>query len=616
MDPIYQDISAIDEISKISGNTRRQNLAFSSSETLQSEDQHLIVSASPETFRDLVIESDNFIDKTLLLKDLEREAKFILITRPPGWGKSLNLDMIKSFYEVDLDENGDPRPDGFNKNRVLFEGGILYNCNGDSRNLRALNISSCNSVMRNQGKYPVIHIVFPRISPTVRDEEEIKERFKISIQNSYLNHKNIYKKLLTTRISHFIRNTNNTELSVEGSIEDLEKRMKKYRISRSHRLETFRKYMTADPSMVFSYALDFLIRCLYEFFDNTPVYVLIDEYDGPLNRIMWTDHYETAKHMHGYILDPLTEHSLVKKVILTGSYLAVSRDIADPHKFNRLNMLNEDLEQYFGFTVHEVNQLIDRICNHFSLSELEKSLIENETKRWYNGYCLNGTSLYNPRSIITCFSKIIRQKGNTENVFQVYHRDEIYLELNENFFGHLSIYYNSLSTIISNKIWTRQVESMFDTSLSGIDLFFKLLLDGGYLVQGPRGARDPIFYKLPNKEVEDFFYEALFPKWLHYRFGSRVNCENLVRDSCENIEDKEAYIQIIQRQLLDNTDIDFKRDEDFHAALVGCEILAGFFGISKHDVYFKPANQQDAVFHSLFLPIKSKSETMIIQIYK
>ena len=82
--------------------------------------------ASPNTFRDLVTTSDNFIDKSELIEELEHfYSNSVVITRPHGWGKTLNIDMIKSFYEIDLDSNGEYRANGYNQNKVLFEGGRL-----------------------------------------------------------------------------------------------------------------------------------------------------------------------------------------------------------------------------------------------------------------------------------------------------------------------------------------------------------------------------------------------------------------------------------------------------------------------------------------------------------
>ena len=64
------------------------------------------------------------MDKTLLIKEIiENSAEAILITRPRRWGKSLNMNMLKCFFKMEVDEQGkalNPQP-----HRVLFSGGEI-----------------------------------------------------------------------------------------------------------------------------------------------------------------------------------------------------------------------------------------------------------------------------------------------------------------------------------------------------------------------------------------------------------------------------------------------------------------------------------------------------------
>ena len=54
-----------------------------------------------------MITSKFFVDKTLFIKEiLEDSSDHILITRPRRWGKTLNMDMLKTFLEIEVDENG------------------------------------------------------------------------------------------------------------------------------------------------------------------------------------------------------------------------------------------------------------------------------------------------------------------------------------------------------------------------------------------------------------------------------------------------------------------------------------------------------------------------------
>ena len=78
---------------------------------------------NPDTFANLITKSDIFVDKSLFIKEILDDSQHAnLITRPPRWGKSLNMDMLKTFLEPDVDENGNFDFSKGNKNKKLFEG--------------------------------------------------------------------------------------------------------------------------------------------------------------------------------------------------------------------------------------------------------------------------------------------------------------------------------------------------------------------------------------------------------------------------------------------------------------------------------------------------------------
>lgn len=59
-----------------------------------------------ECFKDIVKEGFYYVDKTGLVRELlHRWAKVTLFTRPRRFGKSLNMDMLKSFFETGTDKS-------------------------------------------------------------------------------------------------------------------------------------------------------------------------------------------------------------------------------------------------------------------------------------------------------------------------------------------------------------------------------------------------------------------------------------------------------------------------------------------------------------------------------
>ncbi|KAK0182365.1 hypothetical protein PV327_000514 [Microctonus hyperodae] len=64
-------------------------------------------------------ESPFYVDKTLLVRKLIKH-KHILITAPSRFGKSLNMDMAKRFYEIELDHEGKPIKLDVDENKLLL----------------------------------------------------------------------------------------------------------------------------------------------------------------------------------------------------------------------------------------------------------------------------------------------------------------------------------------------------------------------------------------------------------------------------------------------------------------------------------------------------------------
>jgi hypothetical protein len=114
-----------------------------------------------DEFYDLVVNSDVFVDKSLMIKELlEDSGKVILITRPRRWGKSLNMDMLRKFFEIEVDEKGKPLPLEQKINNKLFLGGTVDLGIKGKRILKPLKINSNEYAMVQQGNYPVISISF------------------------------------------------------------------------------------------------------------------------------------------------------------------------------------------------------------------------------------------------------------------------------------------------------------------------------------------------------------------------------------------------------------------------------------------------------------------------
>ena len=175
-----------------------------------------------EDFKEMIDKDYYFVDKSLLIRDLlEKKTKVCLITRPRRFGKTLNMSMIRRFFEKTDEDNA-----------YLFEG---------------LKISECGEeFLSHQGQYPVISI-----------------SLKSMKQETYENAFEVYKKILSSEFDRhkYILNSDTLSGKEKKQIQDI---------------------IDENASDVTTfYALRFLTDCLFKV-TGKKVVILIDEYDVPL----------------------------------------------------------------------------------------------------------------------------------------------------------------------------------------------------------------------------------------------------------------------------------------------------------------------------------------------
>ena len=187
-------------------------------------------------------------------------------------------------------------------------------------------------------------------------------------------------------------------------------------------------------------------------------------------------------------------------------------------------------------------------------------------------------------------------------------------------FNKLSQFGNaSLEQLFLNQSVAQPDRVWFDPIDPDEDSFLNLLFYGGYLTSASTTTENhttKVIYKIPNKEILLFFYTYLLPKWIKWSTSPEIKVKMLVSDLCRSIENKELYKETIQNSILKYLDHRSKTEADFQAMLVGCAIYARSLGISNHKAHSEVCTQEKTKINTLFLPIKNKSETIIIHEYK
>ncbi|KAG8257916.1 hypothetical protein J6590_039464 [Homalodisca vitripennis] len=130
-----------------------------------------------------ILQTTGFVDKTLMIKNIIDKSGVALITAPPKFGKSTNLDMLKKFLEIEVDKDGHPKT----RANLTLEPVM------DTENYKLfvsneLKITENKTIMEEHfGKYPVINADFKCLN-IVKTFDEAAEFFKYVIHNTFKQH--------------------------------------------------------------------------------------------------------------------------------------------------------------------------------------------------------------------------------------------------------------------------------------------------------------------------------------------------------------------------------------------------------------------------------------------
>ena len=246
-------------------------------------------------FKELIEEDFYYFDKTKFIDEIIQDgAKVKLFTRPRRFGKTLNMSMLKYFFDVEKKE----------ENRKLFKD--LY-------------IEKTES-FKEQGQYPVIFLSLKDLKATTW--EIMEKDIKSTVSRLFLDYRyllNDLDKFDTITFENIImKNTN---------IEDLKE------------------------------ALKFLTKILYEKY-NKKVVVLIDEYDSPLVSAYINGYYGKAKDFFKtFYSTVLKDNNYLQMGVLTGIIRVIKAGIfSDLNNLSTYTILSDDYTDSYGLTEEEVEK--------------------------------------------------------------------------------------------------------------------------------------------------------------------------------------------------------------------------------------------------------------------
>lgn len=290
-----------------------------------------------ESFEEIRKEGFYYVDKTGVIGQLlEKWGKVNLFTRPRRFGKSLNMSMLKAFFEIGGDS-------------ALFEGLKI----SEKKEL-------CEKYM---GQFPVISI-------------SLKSVEGLSFEAA----KKALKDILGVEAGRFYFLTKSSKLTAE----EIESYKALLRVGETG------DFLMSDTAM--EKALLRLSSLLCKHYGKQ-VILLIDEYDVPLDKAFQYGYYdEMVSLIRNMFGNALKTNPNLFFAVLTGC-LRISKEsiFTGLNNLKVLTLTDVRFDEYFGFTDTEVKDMLEYygLSGHYA-----------EVKEWYDGYRFGNVEVYCPWDVI------------------------------------------------------------------------------------------------------------------------------------------------------------------------------------------------------------------------
>lgn len=241
-----------------------------------------------------------YVDKTLLIKDfLDKKPLVSLFTRPRRFGKTLNMDMLRVFFEISNEDTSK-----YFINKQIWKCGKEYQAH--------------------QGKYPVIFLTFKDVK--FDSWTSTLDKIKGLLQEEYARH---------------------IEILDSNKISQYEK-------------DYFLKILNGNANEVdISSALERLSKILAIHYKENPI-IIIDEYDTPIQEGYIKEFYdEIISFMRNFFSGAFKDNKYLSYGFLTG-ILRISQEsiFSGMNNISVHSLFDEEYESYFGFTEDEVKNML------------------------------------------------------------------------------------------------------------------------------------------------------------------------------------------------------------------------------------------------------------------
>ena len=402
-----------------------------------------------ESFEEIRKDNYYYVDKTGMIRDLlRRRGKVNLFTRPRRFGKSLNMSMLKTFFETGCEKE-------------LFDGLEISKEEG-----------LCSQYM---GKYPVISLSLKGVNGS--DYATARSLLCSAVGNEAL------------RFQFLLE---------DDSLTEPEKQL-------------YMQIIRVDPSgagrflMSDSVLMESLktLSALLEKHFGQKVIVLIDEYDVPLSKADEQGYYEEMtlliRNMFEQVLK--TNDSLFFAV-LTGCLRVAKESIfTGLNNFKILSVTTVRFDEYFGFLDREVQEMLQ----YYGLEDKYDAV-----RDWYDGYRFGGVDVYCPWDVISYCDELtdapdIQPKdywSNTSGNYIIQH----FIEKMDD-----GLAKGELEELISGGTVTKEIheELTYNRLYESMDHIWSILLMTGYLTYREKKDGNDYCLAIPNMEIRNIFVNQI-----------------------------------------------------------------------------------------------------------
>jgi hypothetical protein len=415
-----------------------------------------------ENFSEILNNNFYYVDKTDLISELiDNFNKVTLFTRPRRFGKTLNMSMLKAFFEVGCD-------------KALFDG---------------LKVSENKEICeKHMGKYPVIFVSLKSVDGL--NFEAACNSLKNVIWNE-------------ARRFSFLSESDRLDYKDKEKYESL-----------VELLPNGNSAMTISTIEESLYQLSMLLSKHY----SSKTVILIDEYDVPLDKAHQSGFYrEMVTLIRNFLGNALKTNDSLAFAVLTGC-LRISKESI----FTGLNNLavhtitDRTVEGYFGFTEKEVADM---------LAYYEMTDQSDLVRKWYDGYKFGDSYMYCPWDVINfCYDLRIakeadlRRGSGCENVRYILMKPKNYW-INTSGNSLIRSFIDmadgetrqALEQLVAGKSVEKQINEnlTYEELYNTIDNLWSVLFTTGYLTVDDYLPDGSLKLRIPNKEIRELYVSQI-----------------------------------------------------------------------------------------------------------